>query len=105
MYRIPKAVTGFFVGWRRVATLGSFAVPYAYYWLKFRMTADEHHREAERLQLERPDDPEAQASATAHEQIAKFLEAAKSRRSEFWWLLFFAAVMFVFYALGYWGLI
>ena len=113
MNLILKVATSFFVGWYRMAALGAVAIIYAWYWLtphnnkrKFLfMTPDEHRREAERLRRERPDDPEAQSSATAHEQSAKRKESAKFkyRTSEFWWLLFFPVAMFAIYALVYWG--
>jgi hypothetical protein len=41
------------------------------------MTPDEHRREATRLRRDFPNDPEAQGSATAHEQIAYALELSK----------------------------
>jgi len=45
------------------------------------MGPDEHRREAEMLQRERTDDPEAKNSAIEHEQIAKFMEMAKSQNT------------------------
>jgi drug/metabolite transporter (DMT)-like permease len=112
MNLILKVASSFFVGWFRLASLGAIAIAYAWYWLiprinkrKSFMTPDEHRREAQRLRRERPDNPEAQSLATAHEQIAKTMERVKFRRSEFWWLLFFLVAMFAIYALLYWGFI
>jgi len=87
MNLILKTATSFLVGWFRLASLGAVAIAYAWYWLipqinkrKTFLTPDEHRRESETLQRERPDDPEAQHSATVHEQIAKMMEVVKFRR-------------------------
>jgi len=103
MSRILKLTTNFFAGWSRLSGLGAVAIVYAWYWLRYSMTPDEHRREAEKLRREHPDNAKAQASATKHEQIATFMEVVKARRSEFWWLLFFGAAMFAMYALARWG--
>ena len=112
MNLILKVASSFFVGWFRLASLGAIAIAYAWYWLiprvnkrKSFMTPDEHRGEAQRLRRERPDDPQAQHSAPAHEPIAKNMEMTKSGRSEFWWLLFFPMAMFAIYALVYRGFI
>lgn len=101
MNLILKVATSFFVGWFRVAALGAIAVTYAWYWLKFFMTPDEHRREAERLRRERQADPDAHSSVATHEQVATTMEALKFRRTAFWWLLSFVAAMFAIYALAY----
>lgn len=49
----------------------------------WRMTPEEHRREAERLRRERPHDPESQGSAAAREQIAWVIELL-NRREIFW---------------------
>jgi hypothetical protein len=94
MNRILKLTTNFFAGWSRLSGLGAVEIVYAWYWLRYSMTPDEHRREAEKLRREHPDDAKAQASATKHEQIATFMEAVKVR--QFWWSLLALLAMYAF---------
>jgi len=109
MNPIFKLAATFFVGWYRMAALAAIAMTYAWYRLtpqgtsrKFFMGPDEHRQEAEMLRRERPNDTEARNSAIEHEQVAKFMEAVRFHRAEFWWLLFFPGAMFALYALVHW---
>jgi hypothetical protein len=55
MNRILKLTTNFFAGWSRLSGLGAVEIVYAWYWLRYSMTPDEHRREAEKLRREHPD--------------------------------------------------